>query len=59
MNMDMRHYLFTDAITDEDFIVGEMDEISAEKIARQEFGAPSFICELSDDEAEASGLDEY
>ena len=55
----MRQYLFTDAITDEDFIVGETDEISAEKIARQEFGAPSFICELSDDEAEASGLDEY
>ena len=55
----MKHYLFTDKVTYEDFIVGEYNLDAAYRIARYEFERPVFICELTDDEAENSGLDEY
>lgn len=55
----MKHYLFTDDVTGEDFIVGEYDFEAAYRIARYEFERPIFICELTEEEAEASGLDEY
>lgn len=55
----MKHFLFTDHITTEDFIVGEDNLDAAFRIARYEFEWPVFICELTEEEAEASGLDEY
>lgn len=55
----MRHYLFVDDVTGEDFIVGEYELEAAYIIARYEFERPVYICELTEDEAEASGLDEY
>lgn len=55
----MKHYLFTDKVTGEEFIVGEYTLEAAYTIARYEFERPAFICELTEDEAEASGLDEY
>ena len=55
----MKHYLFTDQVTGEDFIVGTNDVHEAFDEALNWFDDPLFICELTDDEAEASGLDEY
>lgn len=66
----MRHYLFEEKLTGEEFIVGAdcMGEakLIAEGIA-QDIGEEyneggyllGFIDELTDDEAEMSGLDEY
>lgn len=55
----MKHFLFTDHITGEDFIVGADTIEQAFRIARYEFEKPLFITELTEEEAEASGLDEY
>jgi hypothetical protein len=55
----MKHYLFTDKVTGEDFIVGEYCIEMAYLEAKLYFDDPLFICELTEDEAEASGLDEY
>ena len=55
----MKHYLFTDQVTGEDFIVGAYDVHEAFDEALELFDDPLFICELTDDEAENSGLDEY
>ena len=55
----MRHFLFTDYATDEDFIVGANSLPEAIREASMWFGDPSYICELTEMEAEASGLDEY
>ena len=55
----MRHFLFEDYDSGENFIVGADDEIVAMDIAKGFFADPSFIDEISEEEAEASGLDEY
>ena len=55
----MRHFLFTDLETDEDFIVGAQDMSEGYIIAREHFINPIYICEYTDMEAEMSGLDEY
>lgn len=55
----MRHFLFMDNETGEEFIVGADTLKEAKEIARDYFDAPRFSCELTDDEAEMSGLDEY
>lgn len=55
----IRHFLFTDYVTDEDFIVGANTLPEATLLASRWFGDPSYICELTEMEAEASGLDEY
>ena len=67
----MRHYLFSEEVTGEEFIVGADSEDEAHEAAF-EIGVdlvemwepgevPELICygEISDEEAEASGLDEY
>ena len=55
----MKHYLFVDYDTGEEFIVGADNRGEAMAIAKDLFADPSFCDEISDDEAEASGLDEY
>ena len=55
----MRHYLFSDYELGEDFIVGAYDEEEAYEIARRHFIDPEFIAEISEFEAENSGLDEW
>ena len=55
----MKHYLFVDDVTGEDFIVGANYIDKAYGEALNWFVNPIFICELTEDEAEASGLDEY
>lgn len=69
--IDYHHYLFREETTGEEFIVGEENEEYAYDLAINiaeelvETWAPGeefdlhFICELSEEEAEASGLDEY
>lgn len=65
----MKHFLFVEEISGEQFIVGE-DNFSdaatdAECIAAAigqnyaDVWELRFLCELTDEEAEASGLDEY
>ena len=66
----MKHYLFCEKISGEEFIVGEYNftlaTSEAEDVAR-EIGDQwndgewelYFYCELTEEEAEASGLDEY
>lgn len=58
-HIEYRHWLFTDNDSGEDFIIGEPTIEEAWASARTWFADPSFICELSDDEAEMSGLDEF
>ena len=55
----MRHFLFEDYDTGEEFIVGADNLGEAIEEAKTYFADPSYICELTEDEAEASGLDEY
>lgn len=55
----MRHYLFEDEATGEEFIVGEYCVEKAYLEAKLYFDEPHYICEFSDVEAEMSGLDEY
>ena len=55
----MKHFLFTDHIIGEDFIVGAEDEHEAMTIANENFDEPEYLYELTEEEAEASGLDEY
>lgn len=55
----MKHYLFNDLESGEDFIVGADTIIEAFGIANDYFEEPKYICELTDFEAELSGLDEY
>ena len=54
-----KHYLFEDYDTGEEFIVGADNLNKAMEEAKTYFADPSYICELSDLEAEISGLDEY
>ena len=55
----MKHFLFEDYDTGEDFIVGAATLPEAIEEAKLYFADPSYVCELSETEAEASGLDEY
>lgn len=55
----MRHFVFTDYDTGEDFIVGANSLEEAIEEAKTYFADPSYICEFTEEEAEMSGLDEY
>ena len=55
----MRHYLFEDLETGEEFIVGAGTIGEAMMVAREYFNEPEYCYQMSDYEAEASGLDEY
>lgn len=55
----MRHFLFYDYTTGEEFIVGADTFSEAEVIAGDCFDAPTYQYEMTEDEAEMSGLDEY
>ena len=55
----MRHFVFEDCDTGEEFIVGAETKRVAMEIALMYFADPSYICEYTEEEAEASGLDEY
>lgn len=55
----MKHYLFEDLSTGEEFIVGSQSLSDAEIDASDYFTDPVFIREISEFEAEMSGLDEY
>ena len=55
----MKHYLFEDWATGEEFIVGEDTLGEAMEIAKEYFEDPRYLYELDEFEAEASGLDEY
>lgn len=60
----MRHFLFEIVDDDfaeagEEFIVGADSKDEAIQIATDYFSVVKYICELSDFEAELSGLDEY
>lgn len=59
MNDNLKHYLFRDLETGEEFIVGDFSLEEAEMDALEYFEDPVFICEISEIEAEMSGLDEY
>lgn len=65
----MRHFLYCEMNSGEEFIVGANSRGGTEIIAEEVtanigrcYGEETdlrYICELTDDEAEASGLDEY
>ena len=55
----MKHYLFVDDESGEEFIVGADCVTDASIIAAENFESPRFVCRLTEFEAEASGLDEY
>ena len=55
----MKHYLFTDKESGEEFIVGADTLVSAMETALSVFPMAVFVCTLTDFEAEISGLDEY
>ena len=55
----MRHFVFEDYDTGEEFIVGAYSFEDALADANLYFADPSYICEYTEEEAEASGLDEY
>lgn len=61
--MNERHFLFQDTVSGEEFIVGANNLAAARQLSFHVSDTqnwwPRYICELSDDEAEASGLDEY
>jgi hypothetical protein len=54
-----RHFVFEDYDTGEEFIVGAKTKEQAIIEAKELFADPAYICEYSEFEAEASGLDEY
>lgn len=60
----MKHYLYEcidsgSECDGEEFLVGAENREEAMQIAIENFKYARFICEMSDYEAEASGLDEY
>lgn len=55
----MKHYLFEDHATGEEFIVGANSERDAMITANEYFEDPEYLFEMSEFEAESSGLDEY
>ncbi len=55
----MKHYFFGDKESGEDFLVSARSLDEAKEIAKQFFEKPIFWDTLTEQEAEASGLDEY
>ena len=55
----MKHYLFEDLQNGEHFLVGEKDKDSAFALACSYFEECRLVCEVTEAEAEDSGLDEY
>ena len=55
----MRHFLFYDFATGEEFIVGAYMLTVAEIVASGYFADPAYQYEMTEHEAEMSGLDEY
>lgn len=55
----MRHHLFEDNDSGEWFIVCANSYTEAYAIAKENFNEPGYLCNLSEFEAENSGLDEY
>ena len=55
----MKHYLFEDLETGEEFIVGAYDLDEAKEIAADNFERSKFQYKMTEFEAEISGLDEY
>lgn len=56
----MKHFLCYDTESGEDFIVYAKDEEETIEIARGYFDGDIIVCrEISEEEAENSGLDEY
>lgn len=55
----MKHYLFEDYLSGEEFIVGADSLDEAKELAKEYFADPHYWYQMSDYEAEASGLDEY
>ena len=58
-NYNMKHYLFEDLQNGENFIVGADNVDEAFEIACSYFEELCLIREISEEEAENSGLDEY
>lgn len=56
---NIKHYFFYDEETGEEFIVGAENLAQAKDIAETYFGEPVFQYEMTEVEAEMSGLDEY
>lgn len=57
--MEMRHFVFKDYDSGEEFIVGEFNIDRAYEEAEKYFSSPRYIGEFTEEEAEMSGLDEY
>lgn len=55
----MKHYLFKDLESGEEFIVVACDLAKAKEIAADNFDRPKFQYRMIESEAETSGLDEY
>ena len=56
----MKHFLCYEVENGEDFIVYAKDEEEAIEIAHEYFDVAIVVCgEISEEEAESSGLDEY
>ena len=55
----MKHYLFEDLQNGEFFLVGEKDKDAAFALACSYFEECQLLREVSEEEAENSGLDEY
>ena len=55
----IKHYLFEDLETGEEFIVGANTVSEAMATAKEYFAEPLYHYQISEFEAEASGLDEY
>lgn len=55
----MRHFVFEDCYSGEEFIVGAANREIATELAKDYFADPMYVCELTEEEAEMSGLDEY
>lgn len=56
----MKHFLFEDCKSGEEFIIGaDSPEELAAALSQYDFNDVRFICMLTDIEAEMSGLDEY
>lgn len=55
----MRTFYFIDEETGEEFLVETTDKKQAIKMAHEYFAGPRFIREISEYEAEMSGLDTY
>ena len=55
----MKHYLFKDLESGEEFIVVACNLAEAKEIAADNFDRPKFQYRMIESEAETSGLDEY